>query len=238
MWIGFVFSHPLNTAWFSLSPHPCCRAGTAPFPHSSGWAPSSAQAHFWELGAYRTLLTFILIFISSHLSPLCRETLSEISSPKLISWAWSVFFFQRKVRCCQQHNLSPSCFVATTKCPMCSLLSHPPRVSEFSFWDLLLSPGIVCDRLMHIHPEWGLCFLGLSDLNSFLLAMIKAPSTPAPCQAFISVEAGWEELSAATCLAPSPRSSFKQHCQIWDNWEKCWLTCWSRYSSEMVKSVK
>lgn len=96
MWIGFVFSHPLNTAWFSLSPHPCCRAGTAPFPHSSGWALSSAQAHFWELGAYRTLLTFILTFISSHLSPLRRESLSEISSPKLVSWVWSVFFFQRE----------------------------------------------------------------------------------------------------------------------------------------------
>lgn len=182
-------------------------------PHDSGRAVSSAQAHFWEQGVYRTPLTFISLAQGKPL----RDLKSQISFVGLEC----IFLSDRKVRRCQQHDLSPSCFVATTKCPMCSLLSHPWEFWGFHFGIFCWPLAAVCEQLMHIHPEWGLGFLGLFDLNSFLLAMIKAPSTPAPCQAFISVEAGWEELSAATCLAPSPRSSSKQDCQIWDNWEKC-----------------
>lgn len=92
---------------------------------------------------------YLLAFISLAQGKPFRDLKSQISFVGLEC----IFLSERKVRLCQQHNLSPSCFVATTKCPMCSLLSHPPRVSEFSFWDLLLSAGIVCDRLMHIHPE-------------------------------------------------------------------------------------
>lgn len=123
-----------------------------------------AQHHFpravAELFPQRKLVSesWVLTEHSTHLSPFHRERLSEIWSPKLVSWAWSVFFFQREESETPPTTYLESLLVCATI--NCTHLSHPWTVTRFSFWHLLLSPRS-CLWPTNAHPtQMGAVFPG------------------------------------------------------------------------------
>lgn len=138
---------------FCLCPHPCWpslmgtpRAVAEPFP----------QAHFWELGTHRTLHTFI----SLSRGKAFRDLKSQISFMGLEG----IFLSEREIR--------DIIWVPPGLWPSCTHLSHPLRVTRFSFWDLFLLhgsclwptkahptqiravfPGTLCPKLLFAGPD-------------------------------------------------------------------------------------